>query len=160
MNISMASLSTPLHTSGLYPERTRKGLGVSPIQYDLWPQCAWRSKVIPDCEARLAVTKGVKSAYICVWLWGGGVAPPTQEMRWAVVWAEWPWGSCILGSFVGYCLWVSSGQSVLVWQCVLESQDSAVVGMVWPLPSVPAVSGPLRIFGTLLAATSVWHSLD
>ena len=33
-----------------------------------------------------------------VWLWLGSVATPTQEMRWALVWAEW-WKGCEVSYF-------------------------------------------------------------
>ena len=58
-----------------------------------------------------------------MWLWWRGVTLPTQEMRWAFVWAVW-----------------QNGLEVLV--CILALRKLCV-WLAWPLPSGSA-SGPLR----------------
>ena len=53
--------------------------------------------------------------------------------------------SCLVfvGLLVGF-RWTFGGQPTLLRMGVLEAQDGAVVGVVWPLPSSLA-SDPLRI---------------
>ena len=95
--------------------------------------CGRRSKVRPCQLIRLTTAvwfgalqgwkKGNEGVGL-VWLWGGGVALPTQEMRWAlarVVWQNSREGVvCILAAvwFLWDCLQASCGLPVVSWHLV------------------------------------------
>jgi hypothetical protein len=74
----------PLNTARCFHGRGRWS-NVSACQLIIMRQCTpvW-SRVL---YGRTGGDDGAK----WMWLQWGGVAPPTQEMRWAVVWAAQPW---------------------------------------------------------------------
>ena len=148
---------------------TIKMLGVH-VWCDLWP--------LPDASGAWQEVKGEtmavnEAAYsgLIVWLWrqrndnegvrwvwlcrGGGVAPPTQEMRWALVWAVWRNGLegvvCILA------LWMLCGFHGIVCGLPVDFGGISTWGLwgtrqrmlllwVWSGTSLPA-----------LTATPLWQ---
>ena len=124
---------TPLH----WPGRDL------PVQFSQLMRC--RTQV--EWRVQSGWRRGCKRL-LNVWVCGGGFAPPTQEVDCVVVVRMW-WNvidiivcllvlSCIIGIVCG--LTVGFWWSIKIfWRMViLEEQNGAVVGVLWPFPSIQA----------------------